>query len=318
MLRRNETPRQNGETPFSAAISGNLARAEAGTSNKGTGAEMQNYCKGTLIVLASALIFSSSAMAQTAQPQGGGAAQNTLYYKLKDGGPGGPSPRRELTGSWAGPIAIDTASVAPPLTPLGQQLMSANKPEPKFHIADTNDSFARVCDPLGFPRNMIFEIRGITFATMPDRIIVLNQYQRAWREVWMDGRELPKNVGGTGKDAPDPRYYGYSVGHWESDNTLVVDTTGLDDKTWVTRMGYPHSVEAHVQERYTRSSHNDLRLTITLEDAKIYTKPFVLGTADFRWVPNQQLEEQLCKPSEMLQYLSLIGDPAGKGVPASK
>jgi len=271
---------------------------------------MRNHFRGAIIALA-VLIFSSSAMAQ-----GGGAAQNTLYNKLKDGGPGGPAPRRELSGSWAGPIAIDTASVAPPLTPLGQKLMSANKPEAKFHIAGTNDSFARVCDPLGFPRNMIFEIRGITFATMPDRIIVLNQYQRAWREVWTDGRELPKNVGGTGKDAPDPRYYGYSVGHWEGDTTFVVDTTGLDDKTWVTRMGYPHSIDAHVQERYTRLSHNDLKLSLTLDDPKIYTKPFVLGTANFRWVPNQELDEQLCIPSEMLQYLSLVGDPAGKGVPA--
>ncbi len=83
-----------------------------------------------------------------------------------------------------------------------------------------------MCDPLGFPRNMVFELRGIAFATMPDRILVLNQYQRAWREIWMDGRELPKNVGGTAKDAPDPRYYGYSAGHWEGDNTLVVETTG--------------------------------------------------------------------------------------------
>ena len=261
-------------------------------------------------ILASLLLFCPLAWAQ-------GGYRNTQYDKL-NAGPGGPAPERDFTGSWAGPIAIDTQAKFPPLTPLGQQLMSANKPEPKFNIAGSNDYYARFCDPLGFPRNMVFELRGLAFATMPDRIVVLNQYQHAWREIWMDGRELPKNVGGTGKDAPDPRYYGYSVGHWEDDNTLVVDTTGLDDKTWLTRMGYPHSIEARVQERYFRADHNDLQLTITVDDPKIYTKPFVLGAVSFKWVPDQQLTEQLCIPSEMLQYLDVIADPAGNGLSPNK
>jgi hypothetical protein len=218
--------------------------------------------------------------------------RDTEYDKLNLG-PGGPAPKQDFSGSWAGPVAIDRQAEAPPLTPLGQKLMGANKPEPTFHVASTNDSFA----------------------TMPDRIVVLNQYQRAWREIWMDGRELPKNVGAAAKDAPDPRYYGYSVGHWEGDNTLVVETTGLDDRTWLTRMGYPHSMDARVTERFTRPDHNDLHLTITVDDPKIYTKPFVLGTVNFKWVPDQQLAEQLCVPSEMLQYLNLVGDPAGNSVP---
>lgn len=271
---------------------------------------MPSRCTGALLGLTATLFFCPAARTQTAY-------QNTQFDKLNTG-PGGAAPKHDFTGSWAGPIAIDRQAVVPELTSLGQKLMSANKPEPTYHIAGTNDSYARVCDPLGFPRNMVFELRGIAFATMPDRIIVLNQYQRAWREIWMDGRELPKNVGGIEKDAPDPRYYGYSVGRWEGDNTLVVETTGLDDKTWLTRMGYPHSSEAHVSERYVRPNHNDLQLTITIDDPKIYTQPFVLGSVSFKWVPNQQLAEQLCIPSEMLQYLDVIGDPAGKGVPPAE
>ncbi len=270
---------------------------------------LRRFANATLF-FASSLLCVSLAWAQ-------GAYRNTQYDKLNTG-TGGPAPKRDLTGSWAGPVAIDSQAQFPPLTPLGQKLMSANKPEPKFNIAGSNDNFARFCDPLGFPRNMVFELRGLAFATMPDRIIVLNQYQRAWREIWMDGRELPTNVGGTGKDAPDPRYYGYSVGHWESDNTLVVDTTGLDDKTWLTRMGYPHSMEAHVNERYVRPDHNDLQLTITVDDPRIYTKPFVLGSVSFKWVPDQQLAEQLCIPSEMLQYLDVIADPGGNGLAPNK
>jgi hypothetical protein len=57
---------------------------------------------------------------------------------------------------------------------------------------------------------------------------------------------------------------------------------------------------------------------VTVDDPKIYTQIFKLGTANFKWVPDQQLDEQLCIPSEMLQYLNIIGDPAGTGVPPTK
>jgi hypothetical protein len=151
----------------------------------------------------------------------------------------------------------------------------------------------------------------MAFATMADRIVVLYPFQQQWREVWMDGRQLPQNTGSPQKGSPDPRYYGFSVGHWEADNVLVVDTTGLDENTWLNESGYPHSIDAHVQERFTRTDHNDLQLTLTIDDPKLYTKPFSLGTEYFKWVPNQILEERLCVPSEVIEYLKAVGDPAG-------
>ncbi len=92
---------------------------------------------------------------------------------------------------------------------------------------------------------------------------------------------------------------------------LVVDTTGLDDRTWLTGAGYPHSIDAHIQERYTRVDHNDLQVTLTVDDPKIYTKPFSLGTVYFKWVPNQIFDEKICIPSEVIEYLKAVGDPAG-------
>jgi hypothetical protein len=158
---------------------------------------------------------------------------------------------------------------------------------------------------------MTREIRGLQIAAMPNKIILMIQYMDVWREVWTDGRALPSNVGGTGNNALDPRYNGYSVGHWEDDYTFVVDTTGLDDRTWITAAGYPHTVNARVQERYTRVSRNDLKVSITVDDPKIFTKPFSLGTRSFRWIPNQQLDEWICVPSEVQEYLKTMGDPAG-------
>src|SRR5665213_3656197 len=285
--------------------------------------EIRDRITGAIVGLLAVLVFSSAASAQAPQSQpkakqGNEAHSPWKFYPTDRAvGDGGPAPKRDLSGTWAGPGSgsgiVNTGGRAetPSLTPLGQQLMSQNKPLQKFSPAGTNDPHVRYCDPFGVPQNTVAEIRGMSFATLPDRIVIMLQFQDLWREVWMDGRALPKNVGGSQKGALDPRYNGYSVGHWEDDHTLVVDTTGLDDRTWVTAAGYPHTINAHVQERYTRVDHNDLKLTITVDDPTIYTKPFSLGTQNLRWIPNQEIDEWLCVPSDVMEYLQTMGDPAG-------
>jgi hypothetical protein len=281
---------------------------------------MQNRFGGVIVSLAAVLVLAPVVRAQVAQsqPKQGNEAHSPWKFYPTDRavGDGGSAPKRDLTGTWAGPgsgsgIVNPRTMEQPSLTPLGQQLMSQNKPLGKFSPAGTNDPHVRYCDPFGVPQNMIDEIRGMSFATMPNRIVMLLQFQDIWREIWLDGRALPTGVGGSQKGALDPRYNGYSVGHWEDDNTLVVDTTGLDDRTWVTNAGYPHTLDAHVQERFTRKDHNDMTLTITVDDPKIYTKPFSLPAQNFRWIPNQELDEWLCLPSDVMEYLKTMGDPAG-------
>ncbi len=284
---------------------------------------MQNLWRSAILALVGALAFSSGALAQMPQRQQATAENSKWMYngRSRVAGPGGPAPVHDLNGTWAGPrsgagVPDSKGGEIPSLTPLGQELFSERKSLGKFSPAGTNDPFVRTCDPLGFPRADVDEIRGISFATMPDRIVVLYQFQQAWREIWVDGRELPKNAGAPEKGAPDPRYFGYSVGHWEGDNMLVVDTTGLDDRSWLDRDGHPHTVQAHVRERYTRTDHNNLEVTITVDDPKIYTKPFSLGTVYFKWIPNQIFDERLCIPSETIEYLKSVGDPAGSDVSA--
>ena len=66
-------------------------------------------------------------------------------------------------------------------------------------------------------------------------MFIMQQYQRVWRDVAMDGRSLPAKVDARG--FPDARFYGYSVGHWDGDYTFVIDTTGVDDRTWLDEGG---------------------------------------------------------------------------------
>jgi len=270
---------------------------------------MRNLLICPLVGLAGALLVSSYAFAQASpQPQG-----TNLYDKLGDTGDGGAAPRQDLTGFWTGLVAAKLNAV-PPLTPWGLEQLHLHKNNNEFPVAESNDPI-KGCDPLGFPRSMLFMTRGIAFTQMPGRVIEMFQFNRLWREIWTDGRELPKNVGGNSADAPDPRWYGYSVGHWEGDYTFVVDTVGSDERSWLDNAGHPHSIDLRVQERYTRVNHNNLEVTITIDDPKTYTKPFVITKANFKWIPKQDFEEQFCVPSEEAEYLKLIGEPAAPSKP---
>ena len=98
------------------------------------------------------------------------------------------------------------------------------------------------------------------------------------RQIFLDGRLHPKD--------PTPTWMGYSVGKWEGD-TLVVETTGFNDRTWLDLGGHPHSDALHVTERFRRTRFGKMQLTITYTDTKVYTKPFtvtlpVLYQADTR------------------------------------
>ena len=273
---------------------------------------MRNRLQGCVVSLAGALVFSSYGLAQTSPQTNRGGIDN-LYDKLADTGTGGPAPHRDLTGFWAGQVAAKLNQVAP-MTPWGEEQFRLHKNNSQFPVAESNDPI-KGCDPLGFPRNMLFMTRGIAFAQMPGRVLELFQFNRVWRDIWTDGRQLPKDVGGNSSNAPDPRWYGYSIGRWEGDYTFVVDTVGSDDRSWLDNAGHPHSIDLRVQERYTRVDHNTMEVTITINDPKTYTKPFVITKSSYKWIPRQDFEEQLCVPSEEAEYLKLIGDPAAHGAP---
>ena len=218
-----------------------------------------------------------------------------------------PAPIRELTGVWESGGANFDAQFPEmsEMTERGREQFEGNRPfsGPRAGaVAESNDPF-RVCDPLGFPRNVVYELRGTAFAQMPDRVVMLMQYMRHWREIWTDGRALPTNVGTYEDGAPDPRYNGYSVGRWEDDYTFVVNSTGFHEDIWADEQGHPISTNAQVEERYHRVDHDTLEVTVTINDPMNYTEPFVTITETLNWDEDQEFEEQLCIPSQALEYI---------------
>lgn len=261
-----------------------------------------------IVVLAVALAVSSTAWAQA--NQGGAGSEKQAAAKPA------PAPARDVSGVWAGPVQARMNAV-PPMTALGQKLFSANQAlggisQTKIDVvsaAVSNDP-AQKCDPSGLPLAVVWNLRGMQFIQAPTKIVQMFQYQKTWREIWTDGRPLPKNAGSDEVNAPDPRYYGYSVGHWDGDYTFVVDTVGMDERTWVDHVGHPHSAELKMQEKYTRMDHDNMENVVTIDDPKVYTKPYAATTVLWHWIPTQEFEEQLCIPSDAQAYMDFIANPA--------
>ena len=247
------------------------------------------------------LVMSSAAMAQKPEIQ-----PTTLKPSAKPAS----AQRHDINGVWAGPLVPAIYDV-PAMTPWGEEQYKRNRSNGTYAVLTANDPLSK-CDPMGFPRNVLYQDRGIEFAETPTKMLELWQYQKVWREIWKDGRGLPKNVGADTPDAPDSKIYGYSVGHWDGDNSFVIETNGTDDRTWLDNEAHPHSSDLSAEERYTRVDHDRLTMEITINDPKAYTKPWLAAKANFVWHPKQEFEEQLCIPSDAAQYFSIIASPAGE------
>ena len=144
---------------------------------------MRNSLTMPIFAVVAALVLASVAAAQTGQSNQSNSGANPWKYYPKNRavGDGGPAPKRDLTGTWAGPqsgagVPDLKTEPAPPFTPLGKQMFDLNKPIGKFSPAATNDNVARSCDPMGVPQNAIQEVRALSFATIPNRIIICLLY----------------------------------------------------------------------------------------------------------------------------------------------
>jgi len=223
----------------------------------------------------------------------------------------GPAPVRDLAGIWepggwregtqaqgAREMPADARHLLP-FTPEGEKAWHANKPGwgmSSVPIAEINDPFD-TCDPLGFPRVELFNLRQMRIFDTPKQVMIMFENDQVWRNIWTDGRELPKEIA-------EPRWYGYSVGKWVDDYTLVVETTGMDTRTWIDNAGRPHSDQLKVEETFHRLNSDIFELTLTINDPVMYTKPWVaLNKFRMRLQPEWfDIREMICAPSEAAGY----------------
>jgi hypothetical protein len=125
-------------------------------------------------------------------------------------------------------------------------------------------------------------------------IVILYEALHSYRQIFMDGRALPKD--------PNPTWMGYSVGHWEGD-TLVVESAGFVENNWLDNGGHPGTEALRLTERFRRPDFGHIQLQLTIDDPKAYTKPWTVNL-QFTAMPDTELIEYVCDENEKdLQHL---------------
>ena len=187
--------------------------------------------------------------------------------------------RPNLEGTWRLSPGLGTPRLSPdpPFQPWAEQFFkeaqSGERPDP-----------GAWCLAPGVPRIMKAPYPFEVFQR-DNRVDLLHEYQHIVRRIWTDGRGHPQNL--------DPTWMGHSIGKYEGD-TLVVDTVGLNDRTWLDPSGAPHSEQLHVIERFMRVSPSRLNVEITIDDPKTYTRTWtVVLTYDLK--PDWEIYEFICE-----------------------
>jgi hypothetical protein len=216
------------------------------------------------------------------------------------------APLRDLSGLWhyqstgaSEPVAPDR--LIPRMTAWGQEKFDAERPGYGPRRAPGGNDPILQCDPTGFPRVMFLNT-PFEFVQLPGRLIQFFENDHEYRIIWMDGRELPKDA--------DPTWYGYAIGHWEADGTLLVESAGFREGTWLGSTGYPHSEEMRVTERYRRVDDDTILYDITITDPKAYTGPIVGPHRTMKLRPGDELVEEICVHSEEKAFADRVADPA--------
>jgi hypothetical protein len=241
------------------------------------------------------LVFSAVALGQTAKPPAA-----TLAKTATESHP-------DLSGVWVSAMGLGAArgptSKGPftpetdesdeyafrhaplPLQPWAEEKFEYNMGDegPYRHGRNELNPFLTACSPQGPTVDWQFGVFPFEIIQSPKRVLIIFERDHEIRQIWTDGREHPKNFG--------HNWMGHSIGHWEGD-TLVADTIGLNDLTWFDKAGHVHSDQLHLVERLRRVEPGKLRLDITFDDPKTFTKTW----SAFRYFylrPDWELDEEI-------------------------
>jgi hypothetical protein len=150
----------------------------------------------------------------------------------------------------------------------------------------TDDPHAH-CLPPNYPRAYVLP-QYFKIVQTPGLLVLLHEFNASYRQVFTDGRPLPKQM--------NPTWNGYSTGHWEGD-TLVVESAGFRDDLWLDFSGSPLTEAARVTERFKRPSFGTLEIEVTVNDPKAYTRPWTVKLTE-QAVLDTDLLDEICLENE--------------------
>jgi hypothetical protein len=189
-----------------------------------------------------------------------------------------PDGKPDLTGVWQRPSTY-VRDVAADLKPGEVQPWADALVQRRMEDLGT-DHMSHLCLPWG-PNYSTSQRRAKVVQT-PGLILILDE-DLTYRQIFMDGRKLETN--------PNPSWMGYSVGRWEGD-TLVVESFGFNDRTWLDQNGHPHGEALRTTERYRRRDFGHMDIEVTLNDPSAYARPWTVA-----------LKAELTADTELLEYV---------------
>src|SRR5262245_55393421 len=170
------------------------------------------------------------------------------------------TPPPDLSGFWNNQYTPNLAQALghePPYTVYGAE---------RWKNVDTKDDPTGKCLPVG-PSRAFTAPMPVQIVQSSRVIAFLFEYQTIYRMVYIDGRRHPSDI------MDYPEFMGHSVGHWEAD-TLVVDTIGINERSWLDTAGHEHSGQLHLIERIQKVDDNHLKYTVTYDDPIFFTEPW--------------------------------------------
>ena len=183
------------------------------------------------------------------------------------------------------PYFLDvTADIDPKEAPL--QPWAREEYERRRARNSMDDPTAR-CQPTGVPALHTTPI-PFKLVQLPELLVILFEKDVDYRQIFMDGRSLPND--------PNPSFMGYSVGHWEGD-TLVVESSGFNETTWLDRFGHPHTQAMKLTERFRRLTIGRMELEMMIDDPGALTAPITF-TQSLVLIPDTELLEHYCIENE--------------------
>jgi len=255
---------------------------------------MRNPLKGCMITLGVVVAFSPALHAQQTASQSQPPNARTAV------------PAHDFSGVWYGPFELNFVPASVTMQPWAAAKFNSERTQYKVGdrpvVKDTTNTDPILhCDPVSIPR-IYWSVHPFEIIQIPGRTLMYFEEFHTIREIWTDGRALPKD--------PELTWMGTSVGRWDG-NDLVVDTVGFNDKSWLDSVGH-HSDALHLTERFHRVDHDSMQLTLTFDDPKAYTTSWSYGPKTMKLKPGWEIGELFCTIEDQKNFEKEVMELANK------